>query len=289
MDYKDRILALAVVLIWGFNFVVIKWGIEDVDPITMTILRFFLTAIPAIFFVKKPDIPMKYVVLYGIIFGAGVWGLINFAIFLGVPAGIASLLLQLSPFLTILVAILLFKEPIKTSNIVGILIALAGFLVVSISKSSDISYIGIFLVALSAIFWTICNTIIKYTKPKNVISFTVWSSLFVPLPIALFTYAFSLFSGNDLTTFVQIPSLKGWLSIIFQAIVTTLFGYAAWAYLIGKNGLSNIAPYSLLVPITGLFCGWWLYEEYLTNIELLGITLVVLGLAVTNIKLKTKG
>lgn len=58
MNTKNKLLALIVALIWGFNFVVIRWGIEDMHPMTMTVLRFLLTVIPAIFLVKRPDIPM---------------------------------------------------------------------------------------------------------------------------------------------------------------------------------------------------------------------------------------
>ena len=119
MNLKEHLLAIAIVLIWGFNFVVIRWGVEDVHPMTMTLLRFLLTAIPMIFIVKKPDIAMRYVITYGVLFGTGVWGLANLAVFLGTPAGMASLLLQISPFLTVLAAVLVFKENLKATLIRG--------------------------------------------------------------------------------------------------------------------------------------------------------------------------
>lgn len=280
MTIKEHLLALAIVLIWGFNFVVIRWGIEDIHPMTMTLLRFLLTAIPMVFFVKKPDVSMRYVVIYGVLFGAGVWGVANLAIFLGTPAGMASLLLQMSPFLTVLAAVMVFKETLKAKQWAGMIIALFGFLTICLFKSDNLSYVSIGLMAVSAFFWTICNMLIRMTKPKDVVSFTVWSSLFVPVPILLLSFIYTLVYGIDLTTLVQLPSIKGWISIVFQALIVTLFGYAVWTQLISKHGLSIVVPYSLLVPIFGLFFGWLLYDERLTNIELIGSGLVLIGLIV---------
>ncbi len=288
MTIKEHLLALAVVLIWGFNFVVIRWGIEDVHPMTMTLLRFLLTAIPMVFFIKKPDIPMRYVMIYGVLFGAGVWGVANVAIFLGTPAGMASLLLQMSPFLTVLAAVMVFKETLTTKQWAGMIIALFGFLAICLFKSDNLSYVGMELMAVSAFFWTLCNMIIKMTKPKDVVSFTVWSSLFVPVPILILSFVYTLFYGLELTTLVQLPNIKGWISIVFQALVVTLFGYAVWTQLISRHGLSMVVPYSLLVPISGLFFGWLLYDEVLTNVEIIGSGLVLIGLIVLVVNVTTK-
>ncbi|WP_435980567.1 EamA family transporter [Psychrobacter sp. DM4] len=278
MTIKEHLLAIAVVLIWGFNFVVIRWGVEDVHPMTMTLLRFLLTATPMVFIVKKPDIAMRYVITYGVLFGTGVWGLANLAVFLGTPAGIASLLLQMSPFLTVLAAVVVFKETLKTKQVVGIIIALLGFMAICIFKSDSLSYVGLGLMLMAAIFWTICNIIIKIAKPKDVVSFTVWSSLFVPVPILLLSVVYALFYGVEFNTLLQMPNLKGWISIVFQALIVTLFGYAVWTRLISQHGLSKVTPYSLLVPISGLFFGWLLYGEVLSITELIGSGLVLLGL-----------
>lgn len=288
MTLKEHLLAVTIVLIWGFNFVVIRWGIEDVHPMTMTLLRFLLTAMPMVFFVKKPDVSMGYIATYGVLFGTGVWGLANLAIFLGTPAGMASLLLQMSPFLTVCVAVVVFKERVLLKQIFGISMALLGFLMICLFKSENLSHIGIGLMLLAAVFWTICNSIIKIAKPKDVLSFTVWTSLFVPIPILLFSFAYGLFYGVEITTLIQMPSMKGWLSILFQALIVTLFGYAVWTHLISKHGLAMVTPYSLLVPVSGLFFGWLLYGERLSSTELIGSALVLLGLVFLTIKITYK-
>lgn len=293
MKFKEHLLAVLVVLIWGFNFVVIRWGIEDLHPLTMTLLRFLLTAIPMIFFIKKPDVAMGYVLGYGVLFGAGVWGLVNWAVFIGMPAGLASLLLQLSPFLTVLVTVVVFKEKLRLTQIIGIAIAFVGFLTICVLKTNTadgntVSYVGMILMFLAALFWSICNVIIKIAKPKNVVSFTVWSSLFVPIPILVLTLLYGMLNETAMDALLQLPSIKGWVSVLFQAFITTLFGYSVWNRLIGRCGLAQVAPYSLLVPVSGLFFGWIVYDETLSLFELAGSLLVLLGLLLLTVSFTRK-
>jgi len=278
MTRTAHALAFLVVFIWGFNFIVIRWGMEAMHPLTMTALRFLLTAIPLVFFIKKPDVSMRYVAVYGVLFGSGVWGLTNLAIALGTPAGMASLLLQLSPFLTVLVAVFYFGERLSRMQTLGIAIAFIGFITICVPQIEQPSALGMVLVLLAAVCWTACNVIIKHTKPKNVISFTVWSSLFVPVPIAVFSGVYALFYPLDWHTFITIDSYQGIVSVLFQAGIVTLFGYGIWTHLISRYGLSVVAPYTLLVPIFGVFFGGLFYDETLSVVEIAGAGLVLAGL-----------
>ncbi|GAA0314124.1 EamA family transporter [Psychrobacter aestuarii] len=278
MTRTAHALAFLVVFIWGFNFIVIRWGMEAMHPMTMTALRFLLTAVPLVFFIKKPDVPMRYVVIYGVLFGSGVWCLTNLAIALGTPAGMASLLLQLSPFLTVLVAVFGFGERLSRVQILGIIIAFIGFITICLPQIQQPSALGMGLVLLAAVCWTVCNVIIKHSKPKNVISFTVWSSVFVPVPIVVLSAVYALFYPLDWHTFITIDNYQGIVSVLFQAGIVTLFGYGVWTHLISRYGLSVVAPYTLLVPIFGVFFGGLFYDETLSTIEIVGAGLVLAGL-----------
>ena len=282
MKLIDIFLVVLVVVVWGFNFVVIKWGIEDVDPYIMNALRFFLTAIPIIFFIKKPNIKLSVLALYGIIFGAGLWGVVNYAISLGTPSGLSSLILQASAFMSVIAGVMLFKEEITKNKTIGITLALIGFLIIIYNNydlGKENSLYGILLVLFAALSWTICNMIIKKYKPDNVVGFIAWSSLFVPIPILLLAYIDN--SNSFISLFTSIGA-QGYLSIIFQAFVTTLFGYSIWTHFINKYGLAVIAPYSLIVPISGIFFAWLVYNEKLTHIEIVGSIIVLVGLAVNS-------
>ncbi|MFT7386793.1 MAG: O-acetylserine/cysteine efflux transporter [Candidatus Endobugula sp.] len=281
MDYKVRFLVVVVTLVWGFNFVVIRWGVESIDPAMMTALRFFFTSVPLIFFVKKPTIHLPIVAMYGVFFGAGLWGLMNLSIALGTPSGMSSLLLQSSAFLTVLVAVLFFDEKINHVKKVGIGVAFIGFTMVLLFRSEAASSTGVVLVILAAVFWTICNVIIKKYKPADIVGFIVWSSLFVPVPVIVFSVGqgFYLSGLMSVDSLLKFPSAKAWVSILFQSYVVTLLGYGIWTWAITKHGLSNVAPFSLLIPVSGLFFGWLLYDEALSAASIIGSLFILLGLA----------
>jgi O-acetylserine/cysteine efflux transporter len=275
MTFRDTLLVVLTALIWGINFVVIKWGVQDVSASIMTALRFTLVAIPLIFFVKRPSIPLLAVAGYGVLFGCGIWGLINYAISLGTPAGQASMLLQSSAFMTAIAGVIFFSETISSQKVTGILLAFLGFALITKGAFDSNSLFGIALVLLAGLSWTVCNVIIRYYKPEDILSFIVWSSLFVPLPILAYQAIFT----SDLTDILNISGWRGMTSILFQAVVTTIIGYGIWTKMITRYGLSVVSPYSLIVPVSGLVFAWLFFGEKPKNIEMLGSAFVLLGLA----------
>ena len=291
MTVLHKSLVICVALLWGVNFVVIRWGIEEVDPYVMTALRFTFVAFPAVFFVPRPKVPLSVLALYGILFGGGVWGMVNIAVFLGTPAGSASLLLQLSAFLSVIAALVFFKETLSHSKSVGIICAFIGFAVIFAFRNESLPLIGIVIMFVAASSWTACNMIIKKAKPDNVLGFVIWSSLFVPIPVLLVPL-FEAYSSSNVGGFVNlfaITSIKGWVSILFQSFLTTLVGYGIWTWAIMRHGLVNVAPYSLLVPVSGLFFGWLFYHEVMSAPEITGALLIFFGLILISVKFSSKG
>jgi O-acetylserine/cysteine efflux transporter len=242
----------------------------------MTALRFTLVAVPLVFFVRRPTIPIAVTASYGLLFGCGIWGLVNFAISLGTPAGQASLLLQSSAFMTVVAGALFFSETISGQKLVGIITALVGFISIAWGGLLADSIWGVALVLLAGLSWTICNVLVRIYKPTDILSFIVWSSLFVPIPILIYLVLFT----SELTDGVAQFGWRGLMSILFQAGVTTIIGYGVWTRMINKYGLSAVSPYSLLVPVSGLMFGWVLYGETAKPLELIGSILVLVGLAV---------
>lgn len=276
MTLRDTLLIVLTAVIWGFNFVVIKWGVEDVSASVMTALRFAIVAVPLVFFFKRPSIPFVAVAGYGLLFGCGIWGLVNYSISLGTPAGQSSLLLQSSAFMSAIAGILLYSEKATVQVVSGIFVALVGFILVSKGAFETSSIMGVCLIFLAGLSWTICNMIVKQYKPDDAVGFIVWSSLFVPIPII----AYLAFYTTELTDPTNITGWQGLTSIAFQAFIVTIFGYSIWTRMITKYGLSSVAPYSLIVPISGLLFSAILYGETPTSIELVGSALVLVGLAV---------
>ena len=91
MKHKHLLLAVLVTAVWGFNFPVTKLGLAEINPLLLTALRFTLAALPWVFLVKRPQVAVKWLAAYGLIFGVAMWALINLGIAMGVPPGSASL------------------------------------------------------------------------------------------------------------------------------------------------------------------------------------------------------
>ncbi len=280
MEKKDLLLAIIITAIWGINFSVIKLGLTSLDPFMLAGLRFLLCAFPLIFFIKKPNVSFKYIISYGLFFGVGLWGIVSLGINFGISAGMASLVLQLSAFITIILASIILKESIDTIKKIGIGIALLGLLLIISVTDGSVTVIGLFLVLLAAISLSITNIIVKVVGTKDVFSFLVWASIFAPLP--LFLLAFMVEGDVVFIEFFDNLDQLAIFSILFQVYPTTLLGYWIWNSLLNKYPASNVASLSLLIPIFGLSGSYFIFGEIIGIIKILACVIILFGL-LTNI------
>ena len=276
MTKKDGLLALLITFIWGINFSVIKLGLGSIDPFLLASLRFLLTAFPLVFFLPKPEVKLVYIATYGILFGVGLWGMVNLGIYLGASAGVASLLLQLSAYFTIIFGYLFFSERLNVKQIIAMLISLFGLMILVFSDDESSNLLALFLVIVGALSMGLSNAFIKKISPKNTFSFMAWASLFPPIPLLFLAYL----TNDDLSLVSALKEIDSWgvFSILFQVYATTLFAYWLWNNLLKKYPISTVAPVSLLVPVFGFFGSVVIFHEELTGIKLLSSGLILLGL-----------
>ncbi len=278
MKFSDLMAGIAVTAVWGLNFSVIKLGLHTLDPFVLAGLRFFLCAIPTIFFIRKPDVPMKTIALYGIVFGAGLWGMVNLGVFLGASAGVASLVLQLSAFLTIFMGYFFLKETINKQKLLGFALSLAGLAFIMTVTDGSASALGIFFVLFGALSWSIANIIMKKSGTKNVFSFLVWACLYAPLPLFILAY----FTGGSevFTNLANNLDATAIFSVLFQVYPTTLIGYWVWNSLLSKYPVSSVAPLSLLVPVFGFAGSAIIFDEVISGEKIAACILILSGLMI---------
>lgn len=277
MKTRHLLLAVLVTIIWGLNFSVIKLGLTSIDPLILAGIRFTLCAVPAIFFIAKPDVQWRYLVGYGLMFGIGLWGVVNLGIKSGLSAGIASLVLQTSAFFTIVLGARVFKEKITRYQLAGIAIALAGLLSIIFIADGSVTFAGLALVLLGAAAWSVANVISKKAQTRQVFAFLVWSSAFSPIPLFALDYAIDGSSGY--LALVNQLDYRAVVSIVFQVYPNTLFGYWIWNSLLKQYPVSTVAPLSLLVPIFGMLGSMLIFAEHLSLIKAIATLLIVSGLA----------
>ena len=278
MKLHHLLLAILITAIWGVNFSVIKLGLNAVDPLILAGIRFTLCALPALFFIRKPDVKWRYIISYGLVFGIGLWGLVNLGIKTGLSAGIASLLLQFSAFFTILLGSLVFKESLNRYQIAGFTLACMGLLSIVFITDGSVTLFGTLLVLAGAIAWSIANIINKHSGTKQIFAFLVWSSAFSPVPLFLLDWLVN--GANGYTTLVNHIDARSVLSILFQVYPNTLFGYWVWNFLLKQYPISTVAPLSLLVPVFGILGSRVIFGEEVSSVKILALLLIISGLVV---------
>lgn len=279
MKKSDLILGSLVAITWGANFSVIEMGLLALDPFTLTFLRFLCCAVPAVFFVPQPkEVKLRWLALYGALFGAGMWWVVNFAMFNGLSAGLSSVFLQFSAFFTIFLASLFFRERITLAHLVGMSLSFLGLIWIFALSEEPSTTRGIALVLVAAAAWSACNLIVKAQKPSNMVAFIVWTSAFSAPSVFMLTLC--LKGVAPFTAMVDHITVPAVISVLFQAYITTILGYMVWNNLMKKYPATEVAPLSLLVPISGMLSSWLWFDEVMSTAQLAAIVLVIAGMGV---------
>ncbi|WP_405118609.1 EamA family transporter [Pseudomonas leptonychotis] len=273
---KDLLLALVVIIVWGMNFVVIKIGLDDMPPMLLGALRFLLAAFPAVLFIKRPQIPLRWLLAYGLTISLGQFAFLFSAMSVGMPAGLASLVLQSQALFTLLFAVLLLGERFRLANLFGLLVAAGGLLLIGAQGNGLMTLAGFVLTLCAAAMWALGNIVTRKLGKVNLVGLVVWGSLVPPLPF--FALSWLLEGPEVMASALRGISLDTLLVLVYLAFGATILGYGLWSRLLSRYPASQVAPFSLLVPVVGLTSSALLLDERLSTLQLVGALLVMLGL-----------
>ena len=277
MTFRHFLLALATVMFWGFNYVVIQWGLQGVPPILLSALRFTLAAIPLVFFLPRPRIPLH--LLAGFTFFQFIlqFILLFVGMHLGMPAGLSSLVIQVQSFFTIGLAALFLGDRPQRLQWFGVPIALAGVALVALHIEARTTLLGFAMVLAAGLSWSLGNLVIKRIGRVDALALVVWCGLLASPCLLLVSLALE---GPALiwSTLVHL-SWAALGTILFQAYPATLFSFTAWTYLMRRYPAATIAPFSLLVPVVGMLASMFFLGESLTWWKAAAGVLVLSGLA----------
>jgi len=278
MTPKDLLLALLVIVVWGLNFVVIKVGLHGMPPMLMGALRFMLAAFPAILFVRRPQVPLRWMLAYGMTISLGQFAFLFYAMYVGMPAGLASLVLQSQAFFTLFFAALFLGERLRGSNLFGLLVAASGLVLIGLQGGQAMTLAGFALTIAAASMWALGNVVTRKLGKVNLVGLVVWGSLIPPLPFL----ALSLWlEGPELIAeSLRTLSLDSLLVLAYLAFGATILGYGLWSRLLSRYPASQVAPFSLLVPVVGISSSALLLGERLGSLQMVGAALVMAGLLI---------
>ena len=273
MPRRHVLLVVAVMIVWGFNFVPIHWGLESFPPLLFAALRFTLVAIPAVLFIKRPQIHWGYVVGVGIFLSGLQFALLFVSMDNGLPAGLASVVVQLQPMFTIGLAVAFLGERPTRGQLIGSGIALAGIGVIATGRADAVPLVAILLAIAASASWGAGNVIVRKAQAPDPISLLVWSSL-VAIPPLL---GLSLLMEGAPEVHLTGTGVAG---LLYVVVLASGFGYGAWTWLLKQHEASTVAPFSLLVPVAGIGSAWLVLGEVPNLAEAAGAAIVLIGLAV---------
>ena len=280
------LIALLVVSIWGFNFIAIRVGLGEIPPLFLAFSRFFLTAIPAVFFVKRPSVSWKFVLAYAVFMFALQFAFLFMGMYAGISPGLASLLAQSHVFFSLFLAAFFLDESLRFWQIIGALIAFSGIGLVAYHVNAGVTSLGVLFVLAGAASWGTGNLFTKKMGKVEILPLVVWASLIAsPLLLSL-----SLLVEGSSNILHALKNLT-WLSCAAVAYITylaTLFGFCAWSWLLHHHSIGKVAPFTLLVPLVALFSSAAIFDEPLQEWKLLAALLVISGLCINLLGLRMK-
>lgn len=281
MRPRDLALALLVIVVWGVNFAVIKVGLVGVPPLLLAALRFMLAAFPALLFVRAPKVPLRLYLAFGLTMSVGQFAFLFTAIHVGMPSGLASLVLQSQSFFTLVLTALWLKEKWHANQLAGLLLAAGGLALIGSAHGASMPLTGFLLTVAAATMWACGNIVSRAVGrygPMNQLAFVVWASLVPPLPLLALS---GLLEGPAvMAAALQAFNWQSFAAVAYIAWASTLFGYAVWNFLLAHYPVNRIAPFTLLVPLVGLSTGWLVFGESLQPIHFAGGALLMVGLLV---------
>lgn len=284
---RDLAAALVVVLVWGVNFVAMKFALRDFTPFQLGAARFLFAALPLMLFIKPPQVPWKWVVLYGLFQGVGQFGILFIALKVGMTAALASVLLQTQVFFTALFGFFLLHERASRPLQVGMVLAALGlscfgynYVSPGAASSSATTVAGLLLTLCAAAMWALSNIVARQLQKVSVnyspIAFVIWSGAVAIVPFIGLSWGFDAEAVR--WQWLQ-ARWSSWLSIAYLGWIATIVGYSLWTGLLKRHPANRVSPFGLGVPVVGLAAGMLVLGEVITPWQWGGIALTVAALA----------
>ena len=284
MPLRHSLLALAIATIWGLTFVSIKISLQTVPPFALSGWRFLMAAVPLVFFVGKPQVAWRWLVMYGMFIAVGQFSVMFIALNLGMPAGLMSLVVQMQVFFTIALAVAFYGEKVQRPQLWGALIAAVGLVVIGATKVGAGLGVAFFLVLLGAFFWGAGNTVAKHVARRSpsgkvdAMNFIAWTSVAAVPPLIVISLVAE--PANSLLLPISSASWALTFHLCVLAYAAQVFGYGLWSNLLTRYPASAVSPFALWVPVAGMSATALAFGELLSGTQIIGAMVVMIGLVV---------
>jgi drug/metabolite transporter (DMT)-like permease len=276
---RHRLLAGFVAILWGGNFIAIHVGLEHFPPLFLAAIRFLVLAVPTVLLVPWPRVPLRWLLGYGVGFGTVQFIFLFIAMDIGMPTGLASLVLQASAPFTVLLGALLLRERISARQGIGIAIATLGLAAIAVSRAQVAAVLPVLLTLIGALGWAFGNLASRLAAAPNPLHLTLWMSVVPPIPLLAMSMVWEgpAAGWEALRAAVTPEGLPGVAALGYIAVLGTLVGSGIWVGLMRRYPAGVVAPYSLLVPVVGIGLAATVLGERPSMVELVAAAVIVGG------------
>jgi O-acetylserine/cysteine efflux transporter len=276
---RDSLLAALVATAWGFNFVVIEWGMHGVPPLLFVAMRFTLVVFPAVLFVRRPDAPWRTVLTIGAFMSLGQFGLLYVSMAAGLSPGLAALVLQAQVIFTIAIAAGVLRELPSPAQVAGVAIGIGGLAVVAIGRGGNAPLSALALCLLGALSWGIGNVLSRASGIQGGLGLTIWSGVVVPLPLLALSL---LIDGPGAVADALVGlSWQSSVSTLYTSVLSSIVGYSIFNSLLSRYPSSAVVPWVLLAPVVAMGSAWALLGQRPNLAEAAGGLVLIVGVLFT--------
>ena len=276
MKKADVAVALMIVVVWGVNFVAIDLGLTRLPPLLFVGVRFLLVGFPAVLLVPRPRVGWRTVVALGMLMCVGQFGFLFVGMSEGMSAGLSSVIMQAQAVFTVFFAAAFLRERPGYRQVLGLVVAAAGLGLIGADRDGAPLRALLFLLAGSAC-WGAANVVTRAARPARPFSLLVYSALVAPVPLLALSLVFEG-GSRDLEALRSIDATVVW-SMGYVVVLATFGGFGAWYALLRRYESTVVAPFAVLVPVSGLTAAWIILGERPTPMQAIGSVIAMLGVA----------
>ena len=252
-------------------------------PFLLATLRFICAFLPVVFFIRKPTLPWSWLIAYGLLNSFAQFAFLFWAMRVGMPAGLASVVHQSQVFFTLILSVLILQQRTQLTQWLGLAFAVLGLGLMAYGRGTGLGHMtgmGLMLNLLGALSWAGGNIVVsamrKADHAPDALGLVVWSSVVPIVPFALLSW---WFERGMYPQWYEVTWHSA-VSVLYLAWVATLLGYALWSRLLSVYEPNRVAPFSLLVPVVGLLTAWVGLGEQLNVWQWWGSLALMLGVVV---------
>lgn len=267
--------ALAVIIIWAFNFIAAKIGVGQVPALLLLALRFGLVALLLAPFLSWPGRKWRLIVLLSFVLGTLHFGCL-FSGIAGMSAGPAAIALQLTVPFSAILAFVFYRERTGPAQVLGMVIAFVGVYVLKGEPASVPSLGPLALVITGAFSWALGNIIIKRIGPINGFTLNAWVALLVA---PQFLLGSAIFETGQIEA-LRVADWRVWSALAYMAVAASIIAYGLWYYLLAKYDVNKVVPLTLLAPVIAVVLAVVVLGEPLTKTILIGGLITLAGVAI---------